>query len=258
MNIILFEQNEITTHGSQQIVITDHRAKHIVKVIRSEVGDRLGIGVINGAKGSGVVAAITRKYPFSVTLDLQFDKTKTEDTPQIDLILALPRPIMLRRILSQTTTLGIGTFHIIQANRVEKSFWEASLLDPEEYRQHLVTGLEQAVATRLPTVQFHKKFKPFVEDFLPNVTPNYSSKILADPRGEIGVAEALIRDKKVATAGNNRTLLCIGPEGGWVDYELDKFRETGCSICTIGPRILKVDTAVIALHSRITALQETI
>jgi len=258
MNIILFEQNEITDPESQQIVVTDHRAKHIVKVIRSEVGDSLNIGIIDGRKGRGVVSMITRKFPFSVTLNLQFQDTEPESKPQIDLILALPRPIMLRRILSQATTLGIGTFHIIQANRVEKSYWEASLLEPEEYRQHLVTGLEQAVATRLPEVQFHRKFKPFFEDFFSTILNKYSSKILADPRGEMSVAEALISDAQVVTSEEKRTLLCIGPEGGWVDYELDKFRATGCSICTIGSRILKVDTAVIALHSRITALQEII
>ena len=258
MNIILFEQNEIPDPEPRQIVITDHRAKHIVKVIRSEVGDRLGIGVINGRRGCGVVSAITRKYPFSVTLDVQFADAEREEQPPIDLILALPRPIMLRRILSQATTLGIGTFHIIQANRVEKSFWEASLLHPEEYRQHLVTGLEQAVATRLPAVQLHGKFKPFIEDFMPTIISQYSSKILADPRGDMNVAEALVQDGQAATSENKRTLLCIGPEGGWVDYELEKFRAAGCSICTIGPRILKVDTAVIALHSRITALKETI
>ena len=49
--------------------------------------------------------------------------------------------------------------------------------------------------------------------------------------------------------------MAVGPEGGWVDYEVQKFREQGFVCCTIGERILKVDTAIIALHASITALR---
>lgn len=258
MNIILFEKDEINQSVPQQIIVTDHRAKHIVKVLRSAVGDRLKVGIIDGAKGDAIVRSITVKYPFAVTLELQFAETARENEPVIDLILALPRPIMLRRIFSQATSLGIGTFHIIQANRVEKSFWEASLLEVEEYRQHLIAGLEQAVATRLPKVQFHHKFKPFIEDFFPTISSNYSAKIIADPGGDTSLPKALhnISSQVMSSVLVNKVLLCVGPEGGWVDYELEKFVAAGCRRCTIGPRILKVDTAVVALHSRITALLE--
>jgi len=245
MNIILAEAGEVFGH---RLTLTDHRAKHIVKVLRAEAGDCVRVGLINGAMGTGTLAAITKKYPFSVVLDLKLSEPPRSQ-PDLDLILALPRPIMLKRILSQVTALGVGTIHLINANRVEKSFWEAGILQPEEYNEHLLHGLEQAVDTRLPDVQFHPQFKPFIEDIFPSLAEKYRHCILAHPTG----AERL---GQVIAGKSGPIALAVGPEGGWVDFEVKKFQDQGFCCCSIGERILKVDTAVIALHARISALRE--
>lgn len=244
MNIILAEAAEVV---DRQLTITDYRAEHIVKVLRSEIGDRLRVGLINGLRGVGIISALQKKYPFSVSLDLELSDPPGV-LPPLDLILALPRPIMLKRILSQVTALGVGTIHLINAKRVEKSFWEAGLLQPQEYRPHLLHGLEQAVDTRMPEIRLHPKFKPFIEDFCPSLVGDYSYLLLADPAGEHPLVDA-VGDK------SGRILLAVGPEGGWVEYEVQKFREQGFLCCSIGERILKVDTAIIALHASITAVR---
>jgi len=246
MNIILAEAAEVV---DRKLTLTDYRAEHIIKVLRSEIGDTLRVGIVDGVRGYGVISAMQKKFPFSVYLNLKLNEP-SGSVPSIDLILALPRPIMLKRIFSQVTALGIGTIHLINANRVEKSFWEAGILQPAEYRAHLLHGLEQAVDTRMPIIQQHPKFKPFIEDFCPTLTGSYSVLLLADPAGEHRLVDAI--SKK-----SGRVLLAVGPEGGWVDYEVQKFREQGFSCCTIGERILKVDTAIIALHASITALRAT-
>ncbi len=245
MNIILAEAAEIV---DGRLTITDHRAEHIVLVLRAEIGDRLRIGLINGRRGIGTVEVLRQRPPISVTLALELSDSVGE-IPPIDLILALPRPIMLKRILSQVTALGVGTIHLINAKRVEKSFWGAGLLQPDEYRVHLRHGLEQAVDTRMPEIRLHPRFKPFIEDFFPPLAAAYRFLLIADPAGDRPFTDVV--------AGNGgRIVLAVGPEGGWVDYEVRKFREQGFSCCSIGPRILKVDTAVIALHATITALRE--
>jgi RsmE family RNA methyltransferase len=245
MNIILAEAAEL---AGDRLTLTDRRAEHIVKVLRSETGDRVRVGLIDGQRGYGTIRRLEKKYPFTVELQLDLGEPVGE-LPPIDLILALPRPIMLKRILSQATALGVGTIHLINANRVEKSFWEAGLLQPDEYRSHLLQGLEQAVDTRLPKVRTHPKFKPFIEDFFPSLAGEYRHLLLADPGGPERLADTV-------TGTEGRIALAVGPEGGWVDYEIRKFQEQGFSCCTIGERILKVDTAVIALHARISALRE--
>jgi 16S rRNA (uracil1498-N3)-methyltransferase len=245
MNIILAEAGEV---DASRLTLTDYRAKHIVKVLRAEVGDRVRVGLINGEMGSGIISAIKKKYPFSVEMVLELsDPPRVQ--PSLDLILALPRPIMLKRILSQVTALGVGTIHLINANRVEKSFWEAGILQAEEYHTHLLHGLEQAVDTRLPGIQIHPKFRAFIEDFFPSLADKYHHLLLAHPTGG-----QLLGD--VIDSKHGRIALAVGPEGGWVDHEVKKFQEQGFCCCTIGERILKVDTAVVALHARISALRE--
>ena len=151
---------------------------------------------------------------------------------------------MMRRIFSQITSLGIGTIHIINAARVEKSFWEAGIVKQEEYMEHLIHGLEQSVDTTPPAVTFHRKFRPFVEDFLPSIANTYNALLLAHPSGQKMLSEHIKAESK-------KVLVAIGPEGGWVDFEVEKFMEQGFSAFNLGSRILKVETAVINIHGRV-------
>ncbi|SDP62061.1 16S rRNA (uracil(1498)-N(3))-methyltransferase [Desulforhopalus singaporensis] len=246
MNIILVEKEEIQENS---VILTDHRAEHIVKILRSAVGETIKIGVVGGNMGTGEILSVGRKYPFTVEIRLTLTIAPPPVAP-IDLVLALPRPIMLKRILRQVTALGVGKIHLINANRVEKSFWEATVLDPLELRANLVQGLEQAVDTRLPEVFLHRRFRPFIEDFVAETVQDYGHLVCAHPAGHHTLSG------RFSAAGAGRVLLAIGPEGGWVDFEVDKFCRQGFACCTIGHRILKVDTAVIAVHSRISALLE--
>lgn len=244
MNIILAEAEECR---DSLLLVNDRRAEHLIKILRAAPGDVLRVGIINGRRGLGRVLSISRKYPFSATLSLEWEET-IADPPLVDLILALPRPIMLKRILSQVAALGVGTIHLVHANRVEKSFWEAGILQPQEYRSHLLLGLEQAVDTRLPEVQIHPRFRPFIEDFCPTLVETHGLRLVADPNGDRPLA-------KTSFPATGRVLLAVGPEGGWVPYELEKFREQGFSCVSFGSRILKVDTAIVALHAAVTALR---
>lgn len=242
MNVVLINRNEIS---KGRVMLSDHRAKHIVKVLQASEGDTIRIGMVHGKLGRGNIEAIVKKYPFRVNLTVEWTSEPPEKTP-VDLLLALPRPIMLRRILSQATALGYATLHIVNANRVEKSFWKSGLLNQEEYHSHLLHGLEQAGDTTPPAVFFHKRFKPFIEDYFPTIAEQYSHLIYAHPEGDFRLHQ-IVRNK------SGKILLAIGPEGGWVDYEVNTFRERGFSAVTLGERILKVDTAVVNLHGRIMA-----
>ncbi len=245
MNIILAEPYEVV---DSRIVLRDYRAKHIVKVLGCSTGDLVKLGIVDGMRGTGTILSMHTRYPFTVELQIELTHHPLEK-PFIDLLLAFPRPIMLKRILSQATALGVGSIIITNANRVEKSFWEAGLLDPSSYREHLIHGLEQSVDTRVPSVEFHRRFRPFVEDVLPERIDTYSHLLLAHPESKNGI-------RKIISQKPERILLAVGPEGGWVDYEVGKFKACGFSSFSIGERILKVDTAVIALHGHISAARE--
>ncbi|MBW1635461.1 MAG: 16S rRNA (uracil(1498)-N(3))-methyltransferase [Deltaproteobacteria bacterium] len=245
MNIILAESDEIT---DKLIRLIDYRAEHIIKVLRSQVGDMVRFGIISGGRGQAEIIDLKKKYPFFVDLSIEISDLQVT-VPPVDLILALPRPIMLKRILSQVTALGVGTIHLVNANRVEKSFWEASIVAENRFRPYLLQGLEQAVDTRLPRISLHRRFKPFIEDFFPTIKDRCQVSIIAHPGSQSTLQQNVERE-------SGRVALAVGPEGGWVDYEVGKFREQGFIDCSIGKRILKVDTAVTALHARISLLLE--
>lgn len=242
MNLILIKPSEINL---TRVVFNDERAKHIAKVLRASVGDEIRVGVVDEMLGHGVVTNIHRRPPYAVELELVIDTLPPPPSP-IDIVLALPRPIMFKRVLSQATTLGVKQFHIINAKRVEKSFWDAQILDKEIYRKHLIHGLEQAIDTKLPNVSFHKGFRAFVETEIVKIKQEYTSLVVADPRFK--------KRPEELKSGSERTLLAVGPEGGWVDYEIKKLQQAGFTGFGIGPRILRVDSAVIALHSMLTVL----
>ncbi len=244
MNIILFEKGELTPEN--RVVLHDHRAKHIVKILKSQPGDSVRMGEVNGGIGTGEVLLVQRKYPFVVELAISLSDYQVT-SPAIDLLLALPRPIMLKRILSQVTALGIGTIYLINANRVEKSFWDSGILTEEEYRPHLIHGLEQAVDTRLPKIMIYRSFRRFAEEHLPRISDKYSSLVIAHPHSGKSLSHCLSKN-------NGKVLYAVGPEGGWVDFEVEKFKDTGMNAFTIGSRILKVDTAVVSIHGRISQL----
>ncbi len=238
MNIILLEPAEIVDN---QVRLVGRQADHIVKVLRSQPGDQVKIGIINGKIGHGTIKNIHRHAPRMVTLVVDAH-TDPPPAPLIDIALGLPRPIMLKRILSQLAALGIGRLYLVNATRVEKSFWDASLLAGSQLREHLLAGLEQAVDTRVPEVFVQRGFKPFIEQELPRCRGAYRQLLVAHPGAEQSL-ESVWRPR------TGRDLLAIGPEGGWTDYEVGCLIDNGFRSFSLGPRILRVETAVVVLHA---------
>jgi len=242
MNLLLFERHELK--GSF-LRLTGRRAGHITDVLALRPGDSLRLGMINGGRGMGRVCRIEDGR---VELEVELNESSPA-VPGLELILAMPRPIMLRRILKQATVLGVKRFYLIRSRRVEKSFFQTTLLQPQKLREILVRGLEQAMDTRLPEVLVYRRFRPFVEDVVPSFVP--SCRLLAHPGETAGLPDLFLEQKIQPDC-----ILAIGPEGGWSDYETQRFLEQGFLGFSMGSRILHVDTAVVALVSQLQLLQD--
>lgn len=240
MNLLLFAQDEL---DGNLLHLTGRRAEHILNVLKLEAGGFLRAGVINGMTGTARIVEISQK---GMVLEVHLTDMPPEE-PWIELVLALPRPIMLQRILKQATVLGVRRFHLIRSYRVQKSFFQASLLQPENLREILLQGLEQTVDTRLPEVLVHQRFKPFVEDVVPGL--NSSGKFLAHPD-----TAATLPDLFLSGEIFGGFTLAIGPEGGWTSHEVDRLVQHGFRCFSMGRRILHVDTAVVALLAQLRLL----
>lgn len=235
MNLILLNKSDFI--GPNRIRLSGHRLKHIVKIQRAGIGDTLRVGEINGLSGAGKILNLDEE---GLEMSVQLNQ-KPPEPLAVTLLLALPRPKMLKRILQSVSSLGVKQIYLINSYRVDKSFWGSPLLQPEKLTEQLLLGLEQARDTILPEVHLRTRFKPFVEDELPEITRDTSSYI-AHP----GAAVPCPRSQ------NQKITLAIGPEGGFIPYEVEKLQGCGFLPISLGERILRVETAVPVLLSRLT------
>ena len=241
MNLLLLDPAELDRGEAR---IAGRRAEHLLRVLKVRTGDTVRLGVIDGLLGSGRVTAIEGE---TVRLAVELTQKAVCDL-HVELILALPRPIMLQRILKQATVLGVRRFHLIRSRRVEKSFFHSPVLAPDKIRALLLEGMEQAMDTWLPEVALHHQFKPFIEDVVPTLA---GQGLIAHP-GAAGVMAGL----PLSGQPGQRLLLAVGPEGGWSDYELDQFLARGFHGFSMGSRILHVDTAVVSLLAQLHLLYD--
>jgi RsmE family RNA methyltransferase len=230
----LLDAGEIAADGTARIGGT--RLAHLHDVQRFVAGDRLRVGAINGKLGAAEILRInTDEALLRVTL--------TEPPPAVlpvTLVIALPRPKMLKRILVDATSLGVKRICFINSYRVDKSFWSSPWLAPETLATTCQLGLEQAIDTVLPHITLHKRFRPFVEDELPGIIGS-STALVAHP-----AADAPCPRQRVGAS-----TLVIGPEGGLIPFEVELLAAAGCLPVSLGTRILRVETAVAALLGRL-------
>ncbi|WP_444944802.1 16S rRNA (uracil(1498)-N(3))-methyltransferase [Microbulbifer sp. ZKSA006] len=234
MNLIVLQEHDFISPNRVQL--GGRQLEHIAQVHRAEPGQRLRVGLLNGQIGSGEIIALNAH---SVELEVTFAIDPPQALP-LTLILALPRPKMLKRVIQHLTALGVKKLILVNSYRVEKSYWQTPWLQEDKLFEQCLLGLEQAVDTQMPEILLRKRFKPFVEDELPELCAE-SRKLVAHPVG----GSACPVDIKQPTT------LAIGPEGGFINYEVEKLQEVGFQSVHLGPRILRVETALPVLISRL-------
>jgi RsmE family RNA methyltransferase len=240
VNLILFEPGEIDAES--RTVVDGVRAAHLREILRATPGQQVRVGIVDGPHGVATVVSVSEA---SVTLQCAFDRA-TPERPRVDLLLALPRPKVMRRLWPQLAALGVGRIMLTNAERVERNYFDTHLLTPESYRPLLIEGLQQARDTRLPAVSIHRRLKVLLEDELDAVCPDML-RLIADPAAPQSPRDA------VGERYGGRVLLAIGPEGGWNDFERELFAAHGFSQVGMGSRTLRTDTAGIALLTLVHA-----
>jgi len=234
VNLLLLDAADFV--ADNRVLLRDRRLTHLQQVHRAEAGEQLRVGRVGGNMGSG---QLLRLDAHEAELQVSFDQPPPAKLP-VTLLLALPRPKMLRRVLQTVAAMGVPRLVLLNSYRVEKSFWQTPFLEPAAIHEQLILGLEQARDTVLPEVIIEKRFKPFVEDRLP--------QLAADTLGLVGHPGDFPNCPRAIT---QPVTLAIGPEGGWIPYEVDKLAAAGLQPVQLGERILRVETAVSALLARL-------
>ncbi len=234
MNLMLLEHTDFIDEGI--VKLSDRRLKHMLEIQKVHVGSCIKAGLINGQIGTATITKIQSNSAF-------LQVSLTEDPPKalpLILVLALPRPKMLKRILQTIATLGVKKLYLINTWKVEKSYWQTPCLNEPSIKKELLLGLEQGCDTLLPKVIIKKCFKPFIEDELTEIARDVYS-LVAHPADGIPCPVGITQP----------TILAIGPEGGFIEYEVGKFTEIGFQSISMGSRIQRVETIIPSLLGKI-------
>jgi len=242
-------KDHLATHSQEPLFaspadfrLTGRRARHIHEIHRAKIGDNFRVGLINGKIGRGVVQSLTHvigSADFQVDLRCTFTQ-EPPPPPDIELWIALPRPKFLSRIVETATCFGIKQIKFFNAARVEKVYWSCDQLTPARLNEAIRLGLEQSGDTVMPVISFEKLFKPFIEDRAAHLIQDRLA-LLAHP----------ISDRLCPYHQSLPTTVAIGPEGGFIPFEVEKFKAAGFECVDLFPRILKVETAVAAILGRL-------
>lgn len=234
LNLILLFQEDFV--DDNRVRLRGRRLKHVREVHRARTGDELCVGLLGGRIGTGRIAFFNESV---LEMDVRLERLPPPALPVV-LVLALPRPKVLRRVLRAVSALGVKRIVLLNAFRVEKSYWGSPVLNAENLREQMVIGLEQSRDTVLPEVLLRPLFKPFVEDELPGMIKG-TLPLVAHP----GAADPFPRNTGAPVT------LAIGPEGGFIPYEIEMLSIAGFSSVNCGERILAVETAVPVVLSRL-------
>jgi 16S rRNA (uracil1498-N3)-methyltransferase len=229
MSLLLLDPGELRDAGTARL--TGRRADHVREVLRAAPGERVRVGCIDGKMGAAEVLSTDEA---GVVLRATLDADPPPPSP-VALLLALPRPKILRRVLQGAAAMGVKQLVLLGSYRVEKSYFGSPLLAADALRAELLLGLEQGRDTRVPVVAVRRFFKPFVEDEL-DLAFGDAARLLAHP-----AAAAPLEAAPPAAA---RAVIAIGPEGGWTAYEASALEARGFRPYALGPRPLRVDQAV--------------
>ena len=232
MNIVLFEKDEI----NNPLKLSDQRSRHIISILRFKVNDSFDAGIINGKKGKALITDISDKYLyFEYTPDL----TENIKEHPVILITAFARPPESKKILKNTATLGIKALCFVKTDKSEKSYMESSLWKNRSYRNYLVDGAVQAFGTDIPDIYFFSSLDECIRNDL--ITGKKEKAALDNYE----YTEKLSRFP--FKAGTEETaVIAVGGERGWSSSERDILRRSGFTLCSLGERVLKTETACTA------------
>ena len=256
MNLILLLEED-WIESDHRVRLLGRRRRHVLNVHRAGLGDELRVGRLGGAVGYGRIVHIDESA-------LEMEVRLEADPPPplaVSLVLALPRPPVLRRVLISVTSMGVKRIILLNAGGVEKSFWQSRALAEESIFEQCLLGLEQARDTQMPQVLLRKRFMPFVEDELkgliaggqgfvaePAATSEPGSTPIPTPASTpTGLPAHSFPGQKLGPA-----LLAVGPESGWNSHELGCLESAGLERISLGVRPLRVETVLPALLSRFT------
>ena len=235
MNLLLLDENDFIAPG--RVKLADRRFLQLRDVIGLEKGKSIRAGAVGGKTGKADVVDFS---DCEAVLDVELTQMPPAGN-RITLVCALPRPQTFHKVLHCAITMGVKQIYFIHARKVEKSYWDASVLAPQAVDKEIRLALEQCGDTVYPAIEYRKRFKPFVEDELPLLVEMADYSCFGHPRAE----------EKVSSHAGKNMVLVVGPEGGFNEFENQLLTSAGVTPVTLGDRVLRTEFALAALLAKL-------
>lgn len=233
MNIVLLDPRQ--TESDLWSITSKRQLEHLKTHVDVKVGDTLKVGVREGKRYLTTVIDVSEQ---AIRVQPRHEEAVPAKLP-VTLIVAMPRPKVLRRLIMDSVTLGVSKIILLHSYRVDKSYWQSPFL--QQLDQYVTLGLEQAGDTIAPNIDIYKRFKPFVEDVLPHMISADRPAYVAHPYAE----------QKMPFAIAHPSTILIGPEGGFIPYEIALLEKNGCQAVSLGNRILRTETVISYVLGRL-------
>lgn len=237
MNLLLVDADEI---ANDVVVVDGRRAEHLRTVLGARLGAQLRAGVVGGGTGTAEVVA---ESGTTYTLRLAITEEAREPLP-VEVILAVPRPKVLTRTIEALASFAVERVTLTNAWRVDKSYLSSPRLEPTALAHAVRLGAEQGVTTHEPRILVYRRLMELLDTRF--AKPGDDLRIIAHPTG--APLERVVGSDRHVT-------LAIGPEGGWIDRELETFVARGFKPVSLGAPILRVETAVAAALGQLVLMR---
>jgi RsmE family RNA methyltransferase len=241
MNIVLFEGEPFFPRG-------DDRYQHIRKILKKGVGDSFFAGEIDGPQGQATILSMDER---GLSFAFRPEGTLRPLHP-ISLVIGFPRPIQLKRLLRDATSLGARAIYLTGTDLGEKSYRDSTLLDRGAARASLIEGAMQSGGSAIPVLELFDSVDETLRAILPEGTGTssghgrggYPCRVLLDTANP---ASSLVNSRSLELVSARMPLvLAIGSERGWTARERVLFADSGFETCSLGSRILRTETATTA------------
>lgn len=217
-------------------VLTGQSATHLARVLRAHVGQEYEIA----AGGSVRLGTITSVSEDRVEFSLGDELESSPVTP-ITLVLAVFKFDRFEWAIEKATELGIARIIPVIARRTDAHLAKAADKRVERWRRIAHEASQQSRRTHPPIIDHPRKLKDAVQTEL-------TLKIL------LFESES---DRSLRSILENSTahsiILAVGPEGGWTDEEIQLFTDNGWITASLGPTILRAETAAVAALAVVSA-----
>jgi 16S rRNA (uracil1498-N3)-methyltransferase len=212
--------------------LTGDHARHLVHVLRAQPGQEFDIVSDGRTRRGKVIAATADEVEFELG-----DEIATPKLPSVTLVLAVYKFDRMEWAIEKCTELGANSIVPVVAARTDTHLARSAEKRAERWRRLVRQAAEQSRRPSVPEVQLPVRLKDILAIAGFKV-------VLAETERETLLANAL--SQYSPSTKDQPLVLAIGPEGGWTEEELESFVDAGWLSASLGPTILRAETAAIA------------